>query len=336
MKAQQRPWIRPFGVLVIAVAAVLHSAALLYAFPAGPPKTSSSDDDGQESDDLRGKPASKKPLLVQMAEEHGYRLGDGEDVKRIAPPFEPIRAKYYHEAHPGQAAAINDPPDAMLFYWSDRDRGLKQWKMNFGGHDLRGIFDFVAEIKGQAIEGPDDLMRQRITGDWIVRVGTRDFRLVKQLEEILRHDLSLPIRLEFREVERPAFVVTGEYKFHPLDEKQARLLADYNLRPNTINIFGKSPVPNSGAGGGSGHFSEMLEWLGEWIQMPVVSDLENPPTNDFTWYLHARRPMTKQTRAEDHDPQLVMANFVAQTGLKVSEEVRPVRVLFVVRREANE
>ncbi len=223
----------------------------------------------------------------------------------------------------------------MLFYWSDRDGGLKRWKMNFGGHTLRGLFDFVAEIKDQMIDGPDDILRQQISGDWIVRVGTKDFRLVKQLEEILRRDCSLPIRLEFREVERPAYVLTGQYKFKPLEEKWTRLLPDYKSRKNTINIFGEAPVPNSGAGGGGGDFTKMLDWLGAWIEMPVISDLKEPPSNDFTWYLHARSPATKVTLAEDHDPKLVMANFAAQTGLTVTEEVRPVRILFVKRDEKS-
>jgi hypothetical protein len=312
----------------VIVLLILHST-----FAVEPANPTPNEKDAAESDNLRGKPKSKKPLLIQMAEEHGYALAEGEDLKRIAPPFDPIRAKYYREVHPHQAAAINDPPTSMMFYWSDRDGGLRQHSMNFGGHDLRGLFDFVADVKDQMVEGPAEILGKQIGGDWIVRVGTKDFRLIKQLEEILRRDIDLPIRLTFREQERQAFVLKGEYKFKPLDEKRARLVGDTKSRPDTIHIFAKDPVPNSGAGGGSGDFSEMLDWLGRWIAMPVVSDLPEPPTNDITWYLHQRNVRTKATIAEDRNPQLVMANFAAQTGLTFSEEKRPVRVLVVSRDE---
>ena len=219
----------------------------------------------------------------------------------------------------------------MMFYWSDRDGGLRQRSMNFGGHDLRGLFDFVANIKGQIVEGPAEILGKQISGDWIVRVGTKDFRLIKQLEVIWRRDIDLPIHLTFRELERQALVLKGEYKFKPLDDKQARIVGDAKSRPDTIHIFGKDPVPNSGAGGGSGGFTEMLDWLGRWIAMPVVSDLPEPPTNSFTWYAHQRNARTTADIAEDHDPQLVIVNFAAQTGLTFSEEMRPVRVLVVNR-----
>ena len=71
----------------------------------------------------------------------------------------------------------------------------------------------------------------------------------------------------------------------------------------------------------------LLEWLGQWIETPVVSDLQNPPTEEFTWHFHARSPSTAKTLAVYHDPKLVMANFAAQTGLTFTEERRPVRIL---------
>ncbi|MES1213040.1 MAG: hypothetical protein ABUL64_00500, partial [Singulisphaera sp.] len=204
---------------------------------------------------------------------------------------------------------------------------LEHWGMTFGGQSLAMLIDSVTGIKDQMIEGPKELLRKEITGDWIVRVGTKDFQRVKQLDKILREELQLPLHLQLLEVERPVFVLSGEYRYQPLDKQF------FETKWRKVDIFGKARNPNSGAGGGSGDFSDMLQWVGRWINTPVISDLASPPDDSFTWQLHLRHPDTKQTQAEDHDPQMVMANFAAQTGLKFAQETRPVRILFVKRDE---
>jgi hypothetical protein len=49
----------------------------------------------------------------------------------------------------------------------------------------------------------------------------------------------------------------------------------------------------------------------------------------LSWRLHERSPSTDDTRDEDHDPNLVLPNITAQTGLVFTLEKRPVRILFV-------
>ena len=82
---RHRLWVLRWAAPAVVVAVILHST-----FAAEPANPTASEKDATESDNLRGKPVSKKPLLVQMAEEHGYALAEGEDLKRIAPPFDPI------------------------------------------------------------------------------------------------------------------------------------------------------------------------------------------------------------------------------------------------------
>ena len=317
--------------MLIAFGAILLNFEQPVTLAADPPADR---DEAQGSDLLRDIRRKTKPILATMAKDHGYRLTDEEDVHVVRPPFDPIRAEYYRIGHPGQANAIHAPPTAMLFHWSDRDGGLENWGMSFGGYSLRSLIDAVAGIKDQMIEGPDEILNQTLKGDWVVRVGTKDFQIIKQLETILRNELSLPIHLELREVERSVFVVKGKYKFKPLagqPDRQEVTLTDKTLQTDPIQIFGKELAPNGNGGGGTGKFDELLNWVGRWIEVPIVSDIQDPPHSDFSWFLHERMPSTKASRAEDHDPKLVMANFAAQTGLAVTEEVRPVRILFVTR-----
>ena len=185
MKQQQQHWLRSIDALIIA--GILHCPASLCTFAAEPPRASTSDDEDLKTPtSFAENHAARKPLLVQMAEEHEYCLAEGEDVRRIAPPFDPIRAKYYRTEHArsgkrSQRSAIFDAVPLERPRWWAANTG----KWTFGGHSLRGLFDVVAGIKDQMVEGPDDILSQQITGDWVVRVGTKDFRIVKQLEEIL-------------------------------------------------------------------------------------------------------------------------------------------------------
>lgn len=284
--------------------------------------------------DLRAKAA---PLLASMATEHGYGLKLGKDLVRVAPPFAPIRMDYYRTAHPTQAEAIRRGPSAMVFRW-DKDQ-LMNWGMTFGdsekdGYNLTSILDALVDIKSQHITGPPDLLKTRLAGDWIIRPGVDKVRIIKQLQEILQDGLSLPVSMEFRKVKRRVYVVRGKYQLTPLpgySGENKLILADETLTTDEIQIFGKQLVPNSGAGGGTGHFDEFLNWLGRWVGTAIVSNVDRLPSNQISWHLHEQSPSTEQTREEDHDPKLVLANIKAQTGLEFALDVHPIEILFVER-----
>jgi beta-lactamase regulating signal transducer with metallopeptidase domain/tetratricopeptide (TPR) repeat protein/5-hydroxyisourate hydrolase-like protein (transthyretin family) len=278
------------------------------------------------------------PILAEMAEKFGYGLEPGQDLRRVAPPFAPIRMEYYRTGHPSQSDAIPTGPSGMVFRW--RDGKLTNWGMTFGasddaGYSLSGIVDALLQIKEQDLDGPAELLNQPVPGDWVIRTGARDTEIIAQLQSILQNELSLPIKLEFRVVERPVYVARGDFKFTPLPGHSGEDVTQYENRSVTtdaIEIFGKQLVPDSGAGGGTGNFDEFLAWLGRWIGSPIVSDVNTLPGRGITWNLHARSPFTEQMQAEDHDSKLVLANITAQTGMTFTKETRPMRVLFVEKR----
>ncbi len=282
---------------------------------------------------LRELRRARAPLLASMAKDNGYGLAPGENVKRIAPPFPPIRMEYYRIGHSGQADLEPNGPQSMLFGSKD---GRLEWRgMKFGSGDcdsLSGVLSSVAQLKTQMVDGPDDLLATNISGDWVIREGLASDQAVKDLEAILQKELSLPIKLEFREVERPVYVARGMYHHTPLPGQPAKeklYLTDETIETDPIEIFGKQLVPNSGSGGGTGNYREFLDWLGRWISTPILSEVESQPKNQISWRLHGQSPQTAQTRDEDHAPQLVLPNITAQTGLTFSQETRPVKILFV-------
>jgi hypothetical protein len=279
------------------------------------------------------------PILAAMAEEHGYGLEPGQVLRRVPPPFDPIRMKYYRTASPSQAEAIPAGPSAMLFRWEDG--ALVNWGMTFGqtsdeGIGLSGVIDAVAGIKGHRVEVAAEVAVDAIPGDWVVRPDAAKEQILAELETILREALSLPVRLVFRDVERTVYVARGDYRLTPLQGRPAEeklILTDQTILTDPVEIFAKELVPDSGSGGGTGDFAEFLEWLGRWIGTPIKSEVSTLPMREISWALHGHSPATGEQRHEDHDAQLVLANVTKQTKLTFEKETRPVKILFVERAE---
>jgi hypothetical protein len=302
-------------------------------------KDESQGDVSQGSEMLRRLRRESAPILAAMAEEHGYGLEPGQVLRRVPPPFDPIRMKYYRTASPSQAEAIPAGPSAMLFRWEDG--ALVNWGMTFGqtsdeGIGLSGVIDAVAGIKGHRVEVAAEVAVDAIPGDWVVRPDAAKEQILAELETILREALSLPVRLVFRDVERTVYVARGDYRLTPLQGRPAEeklILTDQTILTDPVEIFAKELVPDSGSGGGTGDFAEFLEWLGRWIGTPIKSEVSTLPMREISWALHGHSPATGEQRHEDHDAQLVLANVTKQTKLTFEKETRPVKILFVERAE---
>ncbi len=266
--------------------------------------------------DVRKAPTPKEALLAELIGQ-GYRLAPAQFVRHVAPPYPAARTEYYHVGHPGQADTIPRGPDGMTFHWEDRQ--LRNYGMAFGsGYSLTSVLGIALNLKSQQIDGPDDLLQKRLAGDWIVRPASPREPMLRQHELILRKDFGAHVKFEFRKVEREVYVASGVYQFRPLPGE-----------PEDVQIFGAALVPDSGAGGGSGDFAEFLDWLGRWIETPVVDELTARPEGRLSWWLHARSPFTEQMQKEDHDAEMVLKNVAEQTGLQFTKEHREVEFLFV-------
>jgi hypothetical protein len=108
-------------------------------------------------------------------------------------------------------------------------------------------------------------------------------------------------------------------------------LTDKTVTTDNVHIFGKSFVPSSGAGGGTGDFNEFLKSLGRWIKTPIINEVQQSPAREISWSYHQRSPFTDQMQKEDHDAEMVLGNISKQTNLKFTKQTRPVKILFVTR-----
>ncbi len=252
-----------------------------------------------------------------------YRLDHDENLKHVPPPRpEGIRAYWRKE----RAGFANSPDQfgAMTFRWQDPDR-LVNWSMTSAdaGFRVRDLPKYLEmDIFPAEIDGDPDLLKTTVAGDWIYRVGTPAERMVRALEIRLQRSMRKWITLKLRTVERDVVVVRGEFRPTPV----------VGRAKNEIEIYGKQIVAGGGgAGGGSGTYSEFLKWVGEWIERPLVSEVQPPPKNRFSWFYNARSPFTEQMRREDHDEPLVLQHLHEQTGLTFTRERKPIRILFIER-----
>ena len=308
---------------------------------AGDEPDSDQDPDGG-SKMLREIRRKSKPLLAALAEKHGYSLEEGQDVKRVPMPFDPARMEFYRVGHPGQSDAIPAGPTSMLFHWDDGE--LNSWGMSFGdrsnpGRSITGLADWVLDLKSQNVEGPEDLLKQVIPGDWVLRLGASEESRLEQLNEILKAEADWPVRLAFRTVKRPVYVATGDYELTPLPGKSGEdrtQLTDGERVSDKVFIFAsESALDSGGNGGGCGDFDEFLAWLGRWIESPIVNQIETWPTRGLCWSLHESSSGTAAQRKADHDPELVLANITKQTGLTFRKRNQDVRILFAEDAESE-
>jgi hypothetical protein len=251
-----------------------------------------------------------------------YRLAPGQDLKRVDAPRPAGLKIWWKQKYPKHG---NKPDDfaGMVFRWSDPNR-LENWGGTTGqGYTIRDLPRYLdMSIYPAEIDGDPALLKTVLTGDWIFRAGASDERLIKSLDGIIQRAIRLRIKLTLRTVERDVVVARGKYRPSPLP----------NRSKNEFEIYAKEVVPGGGGfGGGGGKFPVFLKWVGEWIERPVVNEVDDAPDGDVSWSYNARMPFTEQTTREDHDEALVLKHLTEQTGLTFTRERKPIPVLFVER-----
>jgi beta-lactamase regulating signal transducer with metallopeptidase domain len=327
------------------------------------PPPSAGDEQGSETRrDIQKRSA---PILAAMAKEHGYGLDKDQNLRRIPPPFAPRRKEWYGVRFPTEEKRYPAGPKAIFLRWANNQLSVRSHFPDAGDpqdydYRLGGLFDSLMGIKHQMVDGPPELLNQRISGDWVVRTGASDEQILKELAAILHNELSLSVRIEFREVQRLVYVVDGNYEHKPVlggRDKETWIRDGKTVTADAIEIFGNPPDlhPTKGFINGVGKFNEFLEYLGEWIDTPIISDVKAPPHDELVWSFYSRPFSTEELEDEDHYKKfgsfesksdtrrkkemderdqyakLVLANITAQTGLRFREEMRAVKTLFVSR-----
>ena len=255
-----------------------------------------------EFEAILGKKAT--PPAWQMLFEQLYALGDGQVLRRVGPPFPPQRTDYLLFSHGSWALRGN------ILFWFDGKPAVHGYsggdKLNLGE-----ALNFVAGLKSYEIEGPPDLLKLDVSGDWIARKGAAPIRLVPALEKIVRDDLKQPIRIELTNVERLVLVAHGRYQYKPLTEQ---------TNDGAIHLCVEPSASQSRfSGGGSGDLQEMLAWLGDRSNRGIVNEAEAPVRLQLRWRDHLAShvaDLRSNTQAGEEKWKAVLDNLTKQTGLQ--------------------
>jgi hypothetical protein len=266
-----------------------------------------------------------------------YALGAGVDLKRVEPQRSPERLAAHLQNHPQENGSLQQS-DPISLVFVERDGKLTESRSISGSGDMHppkgfplyvlihhltglGFQRIVGDTRFRQIRGDFKVGFIEVPGDFIVRAGAPIPRIIAGLEEILRRDCGLALRLALRDVERQVVIARGRYRFRGLSGTT-----------DWVEAYGKTLVPLGEGEIGSTRFGMMLDGIGRYIEpncLILGDEVEDAPQGYLMWHLNARSPETSATRAEDRNEKAVLAHLTEQTGLTFSSETRKVPVLFI-------
>jgi RNA polymerase sigma factor (sigma-70 family) len=323
------------GAAVLAVAAFAVGVAMAVPRGAAQEKPAPVKAAGPESVFAAPAPVADEEPAWKAEFRKAYGLKDGEVIRRVAPPYPACRAEYFRdEIRELFKRNKIDPPEAELnkdytnyfvkFGWKDgwivpHLRSMTTPVKPEEGVALLRVFDLTMKFPAIRVESDDDLLDRKVTGDFVVRAGADPVKVAAALETILRKECDLPVSLAVADAERDVYVLSGKYEAKPLPDR----------KESQIEVYGFELTDRNTGGGGSGSLQEMADHLEGWIEARIALDKIEGAPKRVEWHFNFRSPFTKEQHAEDKDPESVMKNIAAQTGLTVKLEKRKVKVLAV-------
>ncbi|HSZ58305.1 MAG TPA: sigma-70 family RNA polymerase sigma factor [Tepidisphaeraceae bacterium] len=249
--------------------------------------------------------------------DRAYALQAGQILRRVAPPFIPERASFYHSAMHGSAdssimdaATSND--SAAIFGFDSQP----EWQsVTFEPFKVLGLTKALAGLRSYDFEGMGQLASLRMPGDWVVRNSSTPQQRMAAIEVLLGDEFGKNIRFVPRTVEREVIVATGRLQIHTLPHPPF---------PNVVDIYLKKRTdqPLSMA---AGKIDNFLGDVGELLAIKFV-DETTPGDKQFFWRNFIRE---QDVRGNSTASVLLLNNLSGQLGLQFHSERRSVEVWFV-------
>ena len=258
-----------------------------------------------------------------------YSLDDGEVLRWVRYPYIPERQIYATQELHYYSGTDNPPPPGYLYFrW---DGKLRNWTLAMHECSLGSVLRDIG-FKRYELDGPEELLRLKLGGDWIARDSVPPEDRLLALERILQNELGRTIRFEKRKVNRDAIIVYGQYKRVPLEGVK---------HPNKIYVYPDSawgPIsgPEPFGGGGTGSIVKLIEMIGSHFNRPVVfetEDLSDITVSYFTSQSYSLAIANAKTR-EDIQETLdsVLQNLSKQTSLQFEYGQREQDVWFITEQ----
>ncbi|VTR98286.1 sigma-70 family rna polymerase sigma factor : RNA polymerase sigma factor, sigma-70 family OS=Singulisphaera acidiphila (strain ATCC BAA-1392 / DSM 18658 / VKM B-2454 / MOB10) GN=Sinac_7487 PE=4 SV=1: Sigma70_r2: Sigma70_r4_2 [Gemmata massiliana] len=264
-----------------------------------------------------------------------YGLKDGELVRRVPVPFPECRVEYFRNQIRELYHSRKIDPPAKEVNRDYTDHFTKfGWKDNWtddrltahstpvkpeDGAPLGRLLEMATAFTQPRTDADADLLETKVTGDWVVRANADPAKVAAALETILRKECEVKVSLSVQDVEREVWVLAGKFASNPLPDRKV----------NMIEVYASELTDRKTGGGGTGSLQEMATHVEGFVEMPIVIGKVDGAPKHVEWHYNYRSPFTAQQHAEDHDPETVLKNVAAQTGLTVKKEKMKIKVLVV-------
>ena len=225
-----------------------------------------------------------------------YHLDEGEDLRRVPPPFIPERTAYFNAIDAG-GFMLDPTADAMTVFVIEGDaaefnlftRGAPTVSSVLGS--LVGIPSYKLEIKLK------DGLRP-LPGDWVIRKNLPEDKKIEALGKIIRDELKWKVHFEKKSAEHDVIVASGTFTA-PKENPE-------HLGPMVDVFIDAKPGGGMAAGGLDG----FLRTLGELCNTETIDEATAPPTNGVFWRVHTGSNLSREQADK------MLANVTARTGLQ--------------------
>lgn len=261
-----------------------------------------------------------QPIVWQPQFYGLYRLEDEQVLKRIVPPFIPERAEYFK----GKLKNLDSPapldfmlPSRTIFGWNGELKEMG-WTHGKGATHLESILDQVFRLGETEYEGPLDLLRLDLPGDWIVRADASLEARFLALEKIIAAELGRKIQFEKRPLERSVIVARGRFRLR----SPARTPED-----STVHLYATGGQPDPGGSRWPAKSTDnLLSMLGHRTKMPIVNRTEHEESTDIVFF-HEHPSIWLRELKDAQKKQLRLQQFfdhlAAQTQLRLEIRREP-------------
>lgn len=246
-----------------------------------------------------------------------YVLSNGP-VERFLPPFPPQRKQAWANLCAKIPSISRADPQKWSFDFIAGDHLHIPFPFGSPPLLLRDRVRRMCDVKFCDLDGPSDILLQRLPGDWLWDYHAPVDQRMQAFERILRRDLDPRIAITYQMIERPVIVASGSFSHRQLDAARS---------PNTL-LFTGAENPEAKELGWhqtTGQGAGVLSPLDECTGMPWVDKTTGkwPDFMRLEIKSSARVLVCDGIAAQEQRLRLLLDNLSLQTGLTFTIETRP-------------
>ncbi len=270
-------------------------------------------------------------LIKTLADDHGYKLAEGEPFKFIKDPQNQERHEVRKLMMPPGLPADAQPKEGFdpfsLVLHALPEGTIVSGTSSGGVVTLSEVLDHVLHVKRYELDCPPNLLMTYMPGDWVT-VSLPDKRQIASeagataLEKILNEQCGLNVKVHWKTEERPALVLKGKYKPNPISSEGKGVSPDYD------GSFG-IPARRDHRAGESGTYEMFMQSLGETLLLPVIDEAEVSPAKKYFVWIHSGTPVKNSARLPADDESRVIDALREQLGYEIVIEPREILILSI-------